>query len=126
RWLRAELSRRQADAGPLCRDGSQRRKNHGRLLLRRRRARAAAAHYGTGGRQPAWRGRRAGCPAGAARRRGGNGMIIVVYSETYKGVLSKRIGESEYSYYFVLKEFRPVLERIGLVVAVADPANEVD
>ena len=32
------------------------------------------------------------------------------------GVLSKRIGESEYSYYFVLKEFRPVLERIGLVV----------
>ena len=53
-------------------------------------------------------------------------MIIIIYSETYKGALSERLGESEYSYYFVLKEFRPVLERIGLVVAVGDPANEVD
>jgi glycosyltransferase involved in cell wall biosynthesis len=53
-------------------------------------------------------------------------MILVVYSETYKGALSKRLGESEYSYYFVLKEFRPVLERIGMVVAVGDPAHEVD
>jgi hypothetical protein len=53
-------------------------------------------------------------------------MIIIIYSETYKGALPGRLGESEYSYYFVLKEFRPVLERIGLVVAVGDPANEVD
>jgi glycosyltransferase involved in cell wall biosynthesis len=53
-------------------------------------------------------------------------MIIIIYSETYKGVVEKRLGESEYSYYFVLKEYRPILERMGIVVAVADPANEVD
>ena len=53
-------------------------------------------------------------------------MIIIIYSETYKGLVEKRLGESEYSYYFVLKEFRPVLERMGIVVAVGDPKNEVD
>jgi glycosyltransferase involved in cell wall biosynthesis len=53
-------------------------------------------------------------------------MIIIIYSETYKGVVDKRLGESEYSYYFVLKEYRPVLERLGIVVAVADPEHEVD
>jgi glycosyltransferase involved in cell wall biosynthesis len=53
-------------------------------------------------------------------------MIIIIYSETYKGVVDKRLGESEYSYYFVLKEYRPVLERMGIVVAVADPKNEVE
>lgn len=53
-------------------------------------------------------------------------MIVIVYSETYRGILGKQLGESEYSYYFVLKEFRPVLERMGIVVAIADPAHEVD
>jgi glycosyltransferase involved in cell wall biosynthesis len=53
-------------------------------------------------------------------------MIIIIYSETYKGKVEQRLGESEYSYYFVLKEYRPVLERLGIVVAVGDPANEVD
>jgi glycosyltransferase involved in cell wall biosynthesis len=53
-------------------------------------------------------------------------MIIIIYSETFKGVIDKRLGESEYSYYFVLKEYRPVLERLGIVVAIADPQNEVD
>jgi glycosyltransferase involved in cell wall biosynthesis len=53
-------------------------------------------------------------------------MIIVIYSETYAGKIEENLGMSEYSYYFVLKEFRPVLERLGVVVAVADPENEVD
>jgi glycosyltransferase involved in cell wall biosynthesis len=53
-------------------------------------------------------------------------MIVIIYSETYKGLVEKRIGESEYSYYFVLKEFRPILERLGIVVAIADAAHEVD
>ena len=53
-------------------------------------------------------------------------MIIIIYSETFKGEVEQRLGESEYSYYFVLKEFRPVLERLAIVVAVGDPANEVD
>lgn len=53
-------------------------------------------------------------------------MIIVIYSETFKGRLEHQLGESEYSYYFVLKEFRPILERMGIVVAVGDPATEAD
>lgn len=52
-------------------------------------------------------------------------MIIIVYSETFKGNVHKQLGESEYSYYFVLKEFRPLLEKFGIVVAVGDPVHEV-
>ncbi len=53
-------------------------------------------------------------------------MIIIVYSETNAGNVETRLGEAEYSYYFVLKAYRRVLERMGIVVAVADPAHEVD
>jgi len=53
-------------------------------------------------------------------------MIIIVYSETDAGSIEKNLGLPEYSYYFVLKEFRPLLERLGIVVAVTDPAREVD
>jgi glycosyltransferase involved in cell wall biosynthesis len=53
-------------------------------------------------------------------------MIILVHSETDGGSLAGRLGRAEYSYYFVQLAFRPVLERIGLVVAVTDPAREVD
>jgi glycosyltransferase involved in cell wall biosynthesis len=53
-------------------------------------------------------------------------MILIVYSETTDALIQQRLGLSEYSYYFVLKEFRPVLERLGMVVTVADPQREVD
>jgi len=53
-------------------------------------------------------------------------MIIIIYSETNSGSIASNLGLPEYSYYFVLKEFRPVLEQIGIVVAVSDPAREVD
>jgi glycosyltransferase involved in cell wall biosynthesis len=53
-------------------------------------------------------------------------MIILVHSETDAGSLTSRLGRAEYSYYFVLQAFRPVLERIGLVIPVADPAREAD
>jgi glycosyltransferase involved in cell wall biosynthesis len=53
-------------------------------------------------------------------------MIFIVYSQTTEAVIQERLGLSEYSYYFVLKEFRPVLEQLGMVVTVADPAREVD
>nr|WP_276584061.1 glycosyltransferase [Pseudomonas sp. RIT-PI-AD] len=36
------------------------------------------------------------------------------------------MGLPEYSYYFVLREFRPVLERLGEVILVEDPQREVD
>ncbi len=53
-------------------------------------------------------------------------MIFLIHSETTAGNIAKNLGEAEYSYYFVLKEFRPLLEEMGLVVAVGDPATEVD
>ena len=53
-------------------------------------------------------------------------MIFLVHSETDSGSIIQNLGVSEYSYYFVLKEFRPLLERMGVVVAVNDLENEVD
>jgi glycosyltransferase involved in cell wall biosynthesis len=53
-------------------------------------------------------------------------MIFLIHSETEAGNIVSNLGASEYSYYFVLKEYRPLLEEMGLVVAVSDPANEVD
>jgi len=53
-------------------------------------------------------------------------MIFLIHSETESGNIVRNLGASEYSYYFVLKEFRPLLEEMGLVVAVSDPENEVD
>jgi len=53
-------------------------------------------------------------------------MIIIIYSETNAGSIVANLGLPEYSYYFVLKEFRPVLEQLGIVVTVTDPAREVD
>ncbi len=53
-------------------------------------------------------------------------MIFIIYSETDLGSLGGRLGAPEYSYWFVLREFRTVLERMGLVVFVRDPAREVD
>jgi glycosyltransferase involved in cell wall biosynthesis len=62
--------------------------------------------------------------ARVARERAG--VIIIVYSETTARTVEDRLGKSEYSYYFVLKEFLPVLETLGRVVHVTDPAREVD
>ncbi|PCM50388.1 glycosyltransferase [Pseudomonas fluorescens] len=53
-------------------------------------------------------------------------MLIIIHSETNQHTIAQNLGRSEYSYYFVLKEYRPVLERLGRVVEVADPLTEVD
>ena len=53
-------------------------------------------------------------------------MILLVHSETTDSTISSQLGRAEYSYYFVLREFRPLLERLGVVVALANPAKEVD
>ena len=39
-------------------------------------------------------------------------MLIIIYSETNQSNILENLGKPEYSYYFVLKEFRPVLERL--------------
>ena len=53
-------------------------------------------------------------------------MLIIIYSETNQGNILESLGKPEYSYYFVLKEFRPVLARLGRVVEVTRPDEEVD
>lgn len=53
-------------------------------------------------------------------------MLIIIHSETNQHTIVSNLGRSEYSYYFVLKEYRPVLERLGRVVEVRDPETEVD
>ena len=53
-------------------------------------------------------------------------MILLVHSETTDSTIGSQLGRAEYSYYFVLREFRPLLERLGVVVPVANPACEVD
>ncbi|SEM86130.1 glycosyltransferase [Pseudomonas sp. ok266] len=53
-------------------------------------------------------------------------MLIIIHSETNQHTIAQNLGRSEYSYYFVLKEYRPVLERLGRVVEVLDPKVEVD
>lgn len=53
-------------------------------------------------------------------------MLILIHSETNKSTIAQNLGRSEYSYYFVLKEFRPVLERLGTVVEITDPDEQVD
>jgi glycosyltransferase involved in cell wall biosynthesis len=53
-------------------------------------------------------------------------MIFLIHSDTSAGTIAAKLGAPEYSYYFVLAAFRPMLEQYGLVIPVTDPANEVD
>ena len=54
-------------------------------------------------------------------------MIFIIYAKTTATSISQDVGEAEYSYHFVLKSFRPVLERLGSVVEVFDqPEVRVD
>ena len=53
-------------------------------------------------------------------------MIFLVHSETDAATVRRNLGLAEYSYYFVLREFLPVLRRLGIVVPVRDPLRDVD
>lgn len=53
-------------------------------------------------------------------------MIIIIYSATQEDSIEESLGAPEYSYYFVLKEYRPILEKLGEVIVVDDPYTEVD
>ena len=53
-------------------------------------------------------------------------MVIIVYSGTTSALIERNLGKSEYSYYFVLTAFLPVLEQLGRVVTVTDAVKEVD
>ncbi|WP_287242002.1 methyltransferase domain-containing protein [Pseudoalteromonas sp.] len=53
-------------------------------------------------------------------------MIIIVYSAVNATSIEDFLGESEYSYYYVLREFMEVLKKFGIVVTVQNPETEVD
>lgn len=52
--------------------------------------------------------------------------VFLVYSTTTVETIQSSLGEPEYSYFFVLQSYVPVLERIGEVVLLKDPATEAD
>ncbi|MCB1706214.1 MAG: hypothetical protein KDI17_15225 [Halioglobus sp.] len=53
-------------------------------------------------------------------------MKIITYSETNAETIEQRLGKAEYSYYFIYKKYLPAMQRLGTLVAVNDPATEVD
>ena len=53
-------------------------------------------------------------------------MLILVYTKYNKETVIDNIGKSEYSYYYVLQRFLPVLRKIGQVIQVQEPLVEVD
>lgn len=52
-------------------------------------------------------------------------MNFILYSDVNDRSISQSLGRPEYSYYFVLKAYRPVLESLGRV-HVVDSVDEVD
>ena len=52
-------------------------------------------------------------------------MNFILYSDVNDRSISQSLGRPEYSYYFVLKAYRPVLESLGRVHVVSTSA-EVD
>ena len=53
-------------------------------------------------------------------------MIILEHSTFDASTIGRNLGLPEYSYWFVRKAFRPVLERFGVVVPVSKPQQDVD
>jgi glycosyltransferase involved in cell wall biosynthesis len=53
--------------------------------------------------------------------------MIILENSTYDArSIGWNLGAPEYSYWFVRKAFHPILQRFGIVVPIADPANDVD
>lgn len=53
-------------------------------------------------------------------------MNFILYSDIGENTINKSLGLPEYSYYFVLKAFRTVLQELGTVTVVRQPETEVD
>jgi hypothetical protein len=53
-------------------------------------------------------------------------MIFILHSEVDERSIGSTLGKPEYSYFFVLDGFRKSLERLGTVVLVQNPAEDVD
>ena len=53
-------------------------------------------------------------------------MRIIIYSETNAASIAQNMGKAEYSYYFILEKYLPILTALGDIFYVSDPASEVD
>jgi len=53
-------------------------------------------------------------------------MVILVYAETTNRTVRHRLGMADYSYYFVLEQLLPILEKLGTVVAIEDERSPTD
>jgi len=52
--------------------------------------------------------------------------VFLLYSATNYENLRDKLGHAEYSYFFVLEQFRTMLEKRATVIVVSDPASELD
>ena len=52
--------------------------------------------------------------------------VYLLYSATNRANLRDKLGHAEYSYFFVLEQFRTMLEKRATVIVVSDPKSEVD
>lgn len=53
-------------------------------------------------------------------------MQLIVHTNTATTRIAQQLGRPEYSYRFVLDEFRPLLDELGSVIEVDDPERDVD
>ncbi|MBP8924995.1 MAG: hypothetical protein KBG75_04010 [Pseudomonadales bacterium] len=53
-------------------------------------------------------------------------MHFLLYSRITADSIRVSLGAPEYSYFFLLKEFRPVFERLGSVAVISNPEAEAD
>ena len=53
-------------------------------------------------------------------------MIIIDHAAYEERTIASNLGLPEYSYTFVRRSFRPILEKLGTLHSVSDPAREVD
>ncbi len=53
-------------------------------------------------------------------------MVFILYSEINDSAIRHSLGKAEYSYFFLLKAFLPLLNRLGTVKLVENPYMEVD
>jgi glycosyltransferase involved in cell wall biosynthesis len=53
-------------------------------------------------------------------------VIFIVYAESKRTTIRSAMGQADYSYYFVLQQFKPMLERFGQVIEVVSVDPYVD
>jgi glycosyltransferase involved in cell wall biosynthesis len=53
-------------------------------------------------------------------------MIFIVYAHTDRASIKTSMGAADYSYYFVLKSYIPVLQKLGTVIQIDDPEIQLN